>query len=106
MIEQEINPQKNVKIVIPDTSSVGEFINTIEEVSKWTHFYKDTMWPRSPEKIKSYFQKGHSVLLVNDKTDELLAHGAIKWISDVNPILEIGTVVVNPKYKGLGYGTK
>jgi len=106
MTEREYHHHKNINSIIPDATTVNQFSDYIEQVSLWTDFYKDMMWPRSPEKIKSYFQKGHSVLLINDQNGELLAHGAIKWISQTNPILEIGTVVVNPKCKGLGFGTE
>jgi N-acetylglutamate synthase-like GNAT family acetyltransferase len=102
----EIDNTKSMKFIIPTLESVDKYTHYVDEVSRWTFYYKNSMWPRSPEKIMGNFQKGHSVLLIDEKKEELLAHGAIKWISTANPILEIGTIVVNPKYGGLGYGTK
>lgn len=94
------------ELIIPTAESTDRYAGYIALVSAWTFLYKDSMWPRSPEKIALNFQNGRSVLLVHSQNRELLAHGAIKWKSAKHPILEIGTVVVNPNYKGLGLGTE
>jgi N-acetylglutamate synthase-like GNAT family acetyltransferase len=103
MTEQEKNG--SVKLVIPSVTP-GDYSGFASVVSEWTYFYQSQMWPRTSEKILSYFQKGQSVLLIDGQTNQLYAHAAIKWISNLNPVLEIGTVVANPEFKGQGWGLK
>src|SRR3989338_10318823 len=104
-IETEIQGT-GITTIIPDTESEGKYSDYIAVVSKLTYFYQNVMSPRTIEKLTSYFQKGHSVLLLENKSSIFLAHAAIKWVSSINPLLEIGTVVVNPQYQGNGLGTK
>ncbi|HKC04541.1 MAG TPA: GNAT family N-acetyltransferase [Patescibacteria group bacterium] len=106
MIEFNKYSSEEIKKHLPDLYMEKDFHGYATTISGWTHLYANQMTPRSPEKILSYFEKGHSVLIANETTNELLAHGAIKWISTKNPILEVGTIVVNPKYKSAGYGAE
>ena len=95
-----------VKNVVPGIKPEVDYSGYIPVVSALTYLYKDVMWPRTEEKIQACFNKGHSVLLINEMSGTLLAHATIKWVSTMNPILEIGTVVVNPDVKGKGLGLK
>lgn len=96
----------SVKNVVPGVESDVDYSDYVPVVSGLTYLYKDVMWPRTKEKIQTCFDKGHSVLLIDEMSGTLLAHAAIKWVSTMNPILEIGTVVVNPGAKGKGFGLK
>lgn len=95
-----------IKTVVPGSVPGVNYSGYVSMVSALTFLYKDVMWPRTEEKIQKCFDKGHSVLLVDEVNGDLLAHGAIKWVSTKNQILEIGTLVVNPDFKGKGLGLK
>ncbi len=96
----------SIKIVVPGTMPEVDHSGYVSMVSALTFLYKDVMWPRTEEKIQKCFDKGHSVLLIDELSSALLAHASVKWVSTNNPILEIGTVVVNPNFKGKGLGLK
>lgn len=96
----------SIKVMIPGNTPDVDYAGYIPVVSAWTYLYQDVMKSRTTEKIQSYFDKGHSVLLTDGMSDALLAHAAIKWVSTSNQILEIGTVVVNPDFKGKRLGLK
>lgn len=95
--------QKNILELIPGRTE-GDFSRFASIVSGWTYNEPDIS-PRTIEKVISYFNAGRSVLLIDAMSGILLSHAAVKWISTINPVLEIGTVIVNPKFRGKGYGT-
>lgn len=98
-----MNTKEKTQIVIPEKDK-GDFALYAPMVSQWT-YAEPGMSARSVEKVLSYFNEGRSVLLFDTTTYALLAHAAIKWISPESPLLEIGSVIVNPTERGKGYGS-
>lgn len=98
--------RSDLHIIVPTLGTVELYSSYLSEISSWTDLYKNSMWPQKSDQIKKYFEDGHSLLLTDAKSNKLLAHAAIKWMSETNPILEIGTVVVSPEHAGQGLGVK
>ena len=94
---------ENIQIIVPGKDE-GDFAPYAIVVSRWT-CAEPGMSPRSIEKVLSYFNEVRSVLIIDASNNALLAHAAIKWISTENPLLEIGSVIVDPNQRGNGYGT-
>ena len=97
-----MNNKETIKIVVPGKDK-GDFASYAPVVSQWT-YAEPGMSPRSVEKLLGYFKEGRSVLLFDASNGSLLAHAAIKWVSVKNPLLEVGSVIVNPDERGKGYG--
>jgi N-acetylglutamate synthase-like GNAT family acetyltransferase len=85
------------EIVIPNGSYKAE----AEEISAWTAEAK-TMLPKSEKELRQFFNEGRSVLIRNEMG--LLAHAAITFFWP-NLWTELGAVVVNPEYRGKGWGS-
>lgn len=72
-------------------------------VSQWTQ-EAGTMLPKTPEEVLELFSKGHSVLVLEKDTEELVAHSGITFTYGDGTI-EIGALVTRADKRRRGAAT-
>jgi N-acetylglutamate synthase-like GNAT family acetyltransferase len=86
----------NYEIVVPDRNHLQK----TEEISQWMKS-SQTMLVKTPGELANFFTQGRSVLLSHENTT--IAHAALTYLWSKD-FAEGGGVVVNPEYRGQGYG--
>lgn len=79
----------------------GKYKSAAEAVSSWT--YGEHMLPKSVEEIMDLFCGGKSVLVFQQRMDELVGHAAITAVYDGFGI-EIGSIIIPTIHRRKGIG--
>ena len=88
-------------LVRQPTGVAGKYKSAAETVSSWT--YGEHMLPKSPEEIMALFADGKSVLVYEQRIDELVGHAAITAVYDGFGI-EVGSIIIPIAHRRKGIG--